>query len=246
MKRVPDLNSYRIPTRELERLMDIVRYVNSFVRHDIRNPIQALMYCLECTRQLTETNPMDLAQLTQRLALALQLTQELTHRIDTLLPRPPSGSHWRVSEPYPIAQDMLKMWPEAQIAVHPRACRTLKVLYPASALSSMVNELVRNAQKHTRNASICLVWRLAAGRFRYSVHDAGQGIVRSLPTRYVPLEFLELSTPKEGGLFLIRRIASTSGGLTLIRRSPILGGTEVCLDLPVSAYCMGRSKRERD
>ncbi len=240
MTRVADINSYPTPPTELERLVGIVQAIQGSILHDVMTPLTALASLIDFAIDLLQRKPGTDAQVLDCLQRAVTGSQRIAGILSPMLHPDRSLSRWLVSQPYSIAQTMIRLYPGTNFTISRRASRTLRILYPRAALLPIIGELVQNAVKHTPGTAVHLDWRLARGRFTCSVHDAGTGIVPDLPKRYTQLDILPISLRHQNGLPLINYVVSRSGGLTLVRRSRSLGGTEVSFMLPVLAHSFQR------
>jgi signal transduction histidine kinase len=104
-------------------------------------------------------------------------------------------------------------------------------------------ELASNAVNHAARSPVAFDWSFESDMLFVAVHDSGTGLSHLLADRFLPLELIGPQLfRKGGGLSIVRRVAHSSGGLLLARRSTTLGGAEIGVRLPISAYSLEEVK----
>jgi light-regulated signal transduction histidine kinase (bacteriophytochrome) len=123
--------------------------------------------------------------------------------------------------------------------------KSVHLIYPESALFSIMNGLVDNSEKHgTDKPKVRLTFRMHGNKFVCVVEDNGPGITGAVWGSYLPLDQLDqlytLLDQREDsvayGLWEICTIILASEGLLLFGRSNSLGGTEVLVELPILGF----------
>lgn len=228
---------------ELERLLSLAGAAQGFLRHDLAGHLVLLKHNSHYIAHLASGEiDLDLGSLRER---AADMISKADYIYRTLERFTVSGSiTWSLtSSPSEIvklvATDLAQ-----DLQVLPPQEPALQVLFPSNALYAVIFELTRNAATHSCSSSVALEWSVQSDKLLLSIHDAGTTLRQALTDRLLALELTHPQLFKEsGGLSIVRRIAHCAGGLLLARRSHILGGAEISVHLPISAYSLGENTR---
>lgn len=236
MPQVQHFDDFQLTVDDARRFLSIAGASHAFVRHDVLHPLQNLMNSSRILdRHLAEMRTEDILTMGRTMSNS---AQEISRCIQHLVQTARSDFKWEFTTSLAgMAQTVMADLAECTINICESSPLRLRVLFPSNALYSVVYELSRNASVHAAASPITLEWSMQSDAVLVSVHDAGAALHSLLSEKRLALELIEPSLFKHnGGLAIIRRIAHSSGGLLLARRSPILGGAEVSVQFPISSF----------
>jgi signal transduction histidine kinase len=239
-------NEVQLNLEQMERLFRISFATIPGVRHNLRNKLSAVLVGLRACKTAAEREWKE--QLAERLDHASMAARASLETVDAALNfyrAPGRASHPFIASPRDVLESIKSTTPDLSFSFGTCEPLMLEFVYPSSALFTLLQELVGNAQRHSHDAAVVVVsWEMRGQRFVCHVEDNGPGISDDLTASYLPWEALAL--PISSGLALMQEIIRSSEGLLLFRRSKILNGTDVLIELPVLDYWESSNTREND
>jgi len=233
----------QISSAEIERLLSIAGAAQGFLRHDLVGLLGLLMHHSHYMKHTASGEiELDLGRV-REIAEELSSTARDIDRTISRFTLNRSIKWSLISSPSEIVQLVAADLAQNLQVISPLES-SLQVLFPSSALYAIIFELARNAASHSPNSTVAIDLLVQSNRLLVSIHDAGTSLEQVLTDRLLVLDLIQPQLFKPmGGLSIVRRIAHYAGGLLLARRSRILGGTEISVHLPVTAYSLSEKTR---
>jgi signal transduction histidine kinase len=232
MPEVADLDGYELNHADFDRLLVQANLPVTAIAHDLNNTLHGISGSAE----LLEAMDLRATNAPERVAEAARRIRRLAVRSSDYLQR------IRVRAPVddtlrPIVRTIVMHVVDdhgrAHVDVDASSPSALRILFPQASLYVALNELVQNALVHG-GARAVIGWVMDGDALMLSVHDPGKSLAGLLNDR---LRVLPPEVTRRGGLAFLERIAVVSRGMLLARQSPLTGGSEIVLRLPLVAYC---------
>ena len=241
------LESLSLSGEEYSRLYGVLASLNSSLRHDLSNALGRTSiiseHALEALAGLAATlerplDPVAVRDVLARLASDIKAMEKSARTaiglVWNLLPRYQSDSHALVAKPVSVVQEIQRMFDPTVVTIEALGSPELEILFPEAALFGLLHELVINAKQATESPRILISWQQKRQNFLAVVEDSGPGFPGVAPSQKV--EPNDLQTPRRGGIALWDSILHRSGGFMLLGRSSTLGGAEITIQIPVTAW----------
>jgi K+-sensing histidine kinase KdpD len=241
MSKVVSLNDVSLARPDVEQLLKLALLLPGIIGHDGNACLTVIAGYAELCRALLEpawahekTSP-DLTKLDRPLAeiiMAAKRLSRLTALCLGFIHGNKGSQSSQISHVYELFSALAASYPKHDIACG-RSSRELRIAYPSPVLYGVLNGLLSNAIRHGSSTTLHLQadWCVAQDRLICNVQDSGVGISSVPPRGMAPRSALELAD--DGGLELVDRIITGSGGILLFGRSSVLGGLHVHFEIPV-------------
>lgn len=227
----------RLQRQEAERANAMKSQFLATVSHELRTPMQAILGLLELEKK-TSAN-LALAHSSARSLMTLLNDLQDHARIEnhsfTLVPRPLSLRQWLARQQQFYAPLLREEGPVMKIEALTPLPQTIRI--DADRLQQVINNLMTNALKFTRQGTIALQVSVS-DRLVITVSDSGNGIPPEEQQRlfdpwYQAPSGRSVSIQGSGlGLFICREIVQRMGGTILLHSLP-REGTTVTVTLPL-------------
>jgi signal transduction histidine kinase len=215
----------------------------AFVVHDLRTPVNAIRLLIEELKMALDPGVMvDGDEIFELLERNLQrLNGQIKRVLDEHAKRPGEETTFRPQcrsfELWPLVEnlalDFRSIAAENGIEIANEVPRLLMVYADAGLLSLVMQNLLGNAFKHTRNGRVSIHASAEAGRVTCRVQDTGRGIPPELLGRIFDKHVSDSSQPGTGlGLAIVKQVVEAHGGTVAVESS---AGTGTCFSFTVSA-----------
>lgn len=233
----------RLPAHQIERLVQIAMTSQFLWRHDLNNLLTALAGASELLQhelgELTAHAKVDAERLNESRTdceYMTTLVHALISGLDKIVmtPRTEALDHSFIVDARRSATYLRDRFQPLQITPGPEFPEHGYYVYPRAAFLAIATELVQNASKHSSAPpAIQIDLRTVGPSIILDVHDSGPGLSPALTGSPLPIDLISSRPQRWSGLSMVLSIVTRSSGALLFRRSSILGGTQVTLQLPV-------------
>jgi hypothetical protein len=247
---------------EIKSLMRINGSCTGASLHDLRSHFLKIRTGAAAIEELLEENGFNVKDIEEREELMSMLkiivrgaesADRLVHRDDEFRKQ----ENPFIANPGDAWANLSPEYPDAGMSIRDGTILSIDLVYPISALTAIMNELLWNASRHrgekTQCACIQASWHMTRERFVCSIEDNGPGIIPDMPRGFVSLLDLadtmiqDQDTPTMdqsigfSGLRVVAHILDVSEGILLFRRSRTLGGTEALFEIPTIGVWVDRN-----
>jgi signal transduction histidine kinase len=215
----------------------------AFVVHDLRTPVNAIRLLIEELKMTLDPGVMvDGDEIFELLERNLQrLNGQIKRVLDEHAKRPGEETTFRPQcrsfELWPLVEnlalDFRSIAAENGIEIVNEVPRLLMVYADAGLLSLVMQNLLGNAFKHTRNGRVSIHASAEAGRVTCRVQDTGRGIPPEMLSQIFDKHVTDSSQPGTGlGLAIVKQVVEAHGGTVAVESS---AGTGTCFSFTVPA-----------
>lgn len=208
------------------------------VAHTVRNPLHALMNCVDILRRELAASPASTQEILDIMGEGVDRIEAVTRRLLTLTRDAPLA-HERV-ELKAVVEDALRFVRmrsrESGVTIDLRVVGQPSASVDVARLAEALANLLDNAVYACRAGgavAICIDDAPAAGKVRITIHDTGEGIAPEIQPRLFEV-FFTTKPVGEGsglGLAIARRAVDEHGGTLRLESRP-REGTTVTIELP--------------
>ncbi len=221
----------------------------SWVSHDIRTPLSALMSAAHVLRRYGKRKPEEVERFAE---VIYREGQRLTRLINNLLDlaKIDAGEvEWHIQEVQlchlleKVREVFGALCADRSLRLELLPCRERTVRADPDRLTQVMTNLLSNAIKHSpEGGTVRLAVEEAYTRVRIAVEDQGPGVPEGMEEAiFERFRQLDLTDEKAGtglGLAICKEIVTRFGGRIWVERSP-LGGARFVVELPAAAEGSG-------
>jgi len=215
----------------------------AFVAHDLRTPVNAIRLLIEELRmefdasavaggdEIFELLERNLQRLSGQIKRVLDEHAKIPGEETTFRRQCRSFELWPLVED--LAMDFRSIAAKEDIEIANEVPRLLMVHADAGLLSLVMQNLLTNAFKHTRNGRVSIHASAEAGLVTCRVQDTGSGIPAGMLGSIFDKHVSDSSQPGTGlGLAIVKQIVEAHGGTVAVASNP---GTGTCFSFTVPA-----------